>query len=68
MKMATANSRWRLVTALPVAVARGGVRVVLAPAWPPHCGGGIVTVEVASHTPHGQRRLSFEHQPNLELN
>lgn len=50
MKMATANSRWRLVTALPVAVARGGVRVVLAPAWPPHCGGGIVTVEVASRT------------------
>lgn len=51
MKMATANSRWRLVTALPVAVARGGVRVALAPAWPPHCGGGIViTVEVASRT------------------
>lgn len=68
MKMATANSKRRLVTALPVAVARGGVRVALAPAWPPHRRGGIVTVEVASRTPHGERRLSFERRPNLELN
>lgn len=51
MKMATANRKWQLVTVLLVAMARDGVRVALAPAWPRHCGGGIViTVEVVSST------------------